>query len=257
LTLHGIAGKEGVNLPQDIYSIKRGKRLMMSLGDLCSAVALAIKVNPEKGTAAGWFTRQDQTFSLDAGKGEVVIKGRTTAIDPKDIELSANDILVSSDLLEKWFGLDFTYDFKNLALIIKSAQPLPAEAAYLRSQKSKSQGYGEGPAKLPFREQPYGLVSEPYIDTNIGGQWAHSPGGPAQKSGNWSTIMSGDLLGFNAQGFASGGMQKPYLSSLRGSMGKQNADGGLLGPLHATSYAFGDINTVSSSLIGGGGQEQG
>src|ERR1019366_7530388 len=41
------------------------------------------------------------------------------------------------------------------------------------------------------------------------------------------------------------------------SMGKQNADGGLLGPLHATSYAFGDINTVSSSLIGGGGQEQG
>src|ERR1019366_1413083 len=74
LTLHGIAGKEGLNLPQDIYSIKRGKRLMISLGDLCSAVALASKVNPEKGTAAGWFTRQDQTFSLDAGKGEVVIK---------------------------------------------------------------------------------------------------------------------------------------------------------------------------------------
>ena len=42
LLLHGIAGKEGVNLPEDIYTIKRGKRLMISLGDFSTAVSFAI-----------------------------------------------------------------------------------------------------------------------------------------------------------------------------------------------------------------------
>ncbi len=54
--------------------------------------------------------------------------------------------------------------------------------------------------------------------------------------------MSGDLLGFNAQAYASGGLEKPYFQSLRGSLGKQDPNGDLLGPMHATSYSFGDVD---------------
>lgn len=257
LLLHAVIADGNIGLPQDIYSVMQAPRLMISLGDFVNALGFSIKVNPEKGIAEGWFIKADHTFILDANKREATVRGKAMVIDTADIDTSGSDILISSDLLESWFGLDFRYDFAGLTLVISSKEKLPAAEAYLRSQKGKRQIFGDGPVKLPYQEQPYALITQPYIDTNVGGILTHSRGGPSQKSGSWSSIFTGDLLGFNGQGFASGGLQKPYFDSFRGSLGKIDFGANLLGPLHATSYTFGDINTVSSSLIGGGALEEG
>lgn len=257
LILHGVVGKNRIGLKQDIYSIKRGNRLMISLGDFCTAADLPIAVRPKQGMAEGWFIREDQTFRLDLKKGEAVIAGQTVKVDPKDIEEDGYDILVSAEQLEKWFGLQFNYNFADLALLITSNQPLPAEDAYRRSKLHGQRKYTDSEVKQPFQETPYALLSQPYFDTNLSGSWARRPGSPPTRSGAWSTIASQDIAGFNAQAFAGGDGQKPYLDNLRVALGRQDADGNLLGKLHATSYQFGDISTVSQPLIGGGALEQG
>jgi len=104
-----MVGKDYISLKQDIYTVKRDNRLMISFSDFCMATDLAISVNSTQGTAGGWFIREDQTFSLDAQKREVTIMGKTTQIDPKDISIDGNEILVSSTELEKWFSFSFDY----------------------------------------------------------------------------------------------------------------------------------------------------
>ncbi|MFH1157700.1 MAG: hypothetical protein V1721_02265 [Pseudomonadota bacterium] len=261
LIFHASAGGQRIYLKQDIYAVKRGDRLMVSLGDFCSTAGLSISVHPAAGTAEGWFIRENQRFSLDAKKGEAVLVGLTEKINPDDIDAGPDDILVSTALLEKWFGLDFGYNFADLMLHIAARQPLPVEEAYLRRQKRAPRSYAENDAvTLPFQETPYTLAALPYIDTNISGSWSKSPGSPASRSTSWSTIYTGDLAGFSTQAFTTGMANPPNidaLTSLRVSMGRDDPGGGLLGPLHATSYRFGDVDTVPLGMIGGGGQEEG
>ena len=69
--------------------------------------------------------------------------------------------------------------------------------------------------------------------------------------------MSGDIAGLNAQTYLSGTSDKPYLDTVRITLGKQDPNANLLGALHATSYQIGDVTTDSQTLIGGGTQEQG
>ncbi len=257
LIMHGIVGKDRVNLKQDIYAIKRNHRLMISLGDFCSASDLAIKVNAAKGTADGWFFKEPQTFHLDVTRHEAVISGQAIAIAPSDIEADGKDILVSADVMEKWFNISFDYNFADLALFVTGAQPFPAEDAYRRSQLLSSKGYGDEPAKLPRQETAYGMATLPYVDATLNTTYERPVQGQSTRSGSWGIITASDLAGFNLQTFSSGTLTNPYLTDFRMTMGKQDIDGNLLGPLHATAYQFGDVNTVPLPLITTNTQEQG
>ncbi len=257
LLFHIILGKNQVSTTQDVYSIKQNHRLLLSLSDFASATGLAITAKPSEGTAKGWFIRQTNTFVLDARKNRVVIAGETAKVDPLDIKVDENDILVSSTLLEKWFGIDFSYDFANLSIDVKTTKPFPVEEAYLRGRKKRSQSYGDTAATLPYQEQPYALLSLPYIDTNINTRWLHTPGNAPLKTTTWSTILEGDVAGLSGQAFLGGTEQQPYLDNARFTFGKQDPEASLLGPLHATAYSFGDVNTLTQPIIGSGGQEQG
>ncbi len=258
LLMHAVADKGLISFNQDIYSVKRKDKLLVSLGDFCTALDLAITVHRAKGTASGWFIKQDQTFQLNAKKRQVTIMGKTSTFDAADIDTSDGDLLVSTHLLSQWFGISFDYDFANLNLLLSSKQPLPAVAAYERSQLQNSHGYGESAPKLPRIKVPYKMLSEPYADITTNSMWSHTPGSLPIRSNTWSAITNNDLAGFNLKTFMSGTFsRKPYLHSLHLTLGKENPDATLLGPLHATSYSIGDISPVAPPLIGGGGQEQG
>ncbi len=70
--------------------------------------------------------------------------------------------------------------------------------------------------------------------------------------------MSGDLLGFNMQSFSTGGPQEALLPKVCAARSASRTPTATCSaPLHATSYAFGDVDAVSSTLIGGGALEQG
>ncbi len=260
LLMHAVTDKGRATFTQDIYTVKRKDRLLVSLGDFCSTFDLAITVHRSKGTASGWFIRQNQTFQLDAKKRQVTIMGKTTTFDAADVDTSDGDLLVSTRLLSKWFGLSFDYDFANLNLIVNSQEPLPAVAAYERSLKQNARSFGGGTPKLPRMQVPYQMLTEPYIDVTTTSLWSHYPGTPPTRSDSWAAITNNDFAGFNLETFSSGTLdrsKKPYLQSLRMTLGKQDPDANLLGPLHATSYKMGDISPVSPPLIGGGGQEEG
>jgi hypothetical protein len=258
LIMRAAAAGGKLALKQDIYAIKRGNRLMISLADFFLAVDFAISVNPESGTADGWFIREDQKFHLDAKKREAVIMGETQSFNAADIEVEGDNLLASSSLLEKWFRFTFDYNFASLTLALTTTQPLPLEEAFNRGKRRGNRNYSDNVARLPEQKVPYAMLSAPYVDVTTTSLWQRSPGARPARSNTFSAIANNDVAGFNLQSFISGNVdQEPYINSMRLTMGRQDPDGNLLGPLHATAYNFGDIAPVSVPLLGGSGIEQG
>ena len=170
LLLHPLIGKDGISNSQDILSIKKGRDLMMSLGDFCTVTGFAIKTKAADGTASGWYYTNDRTFNLDVKANKVTLDGKAQDIPAGGAIVSGADIMVRSDLLEKWFGVNFTYAFADLSVginTVKAKQLLPMDAAYQRGLQGGAQTQNDGVPRLPFLDQSYGLLSRPYIDTNL------------------------------------------------------------------------------------------
>ncbi|MDB5491544.1 MAG: hypothetical protein JWO78_1393 [Micavibrio sp.] len=257
LLLHAQIGKSFVNGRQDIYTIKDKSRLMISLADFALALDLPIKVNPKAGTATGWFVRETQTFSFDLNKREVAIAAKTTRVRADEARQEGGDLLVSAEALEKWLNLSFEYDLAALNLNIITAEPYPIELAYLRTQKPPRRGAGDSGAKLPKLPPEYGYASIPYVDTELSLNMYQSPGSRRTHDETWSTIITGDYAGFNTSAYLGGTDIKPFLNTARITMGKDDPYSNLLGPLNATAYRFGDVTSVSGSMIGNSSQERG
>ena len=257
LLLHAVISKNNVNGKQDIFAVKEKHHLMISLGDFALAMDTPIKVNVKDGTASGWFVRETQTFSFDLNKSEVIVSGKVRRIGQDDARQDGNDILVSAEALEKWLGLSFDYDLASLNLLVYTPEPYPIELAYLRTQRTGARSYGNLGAQLPPLEPEYGYLSIPYMDTELNMNVFQSPGSRRTHSESWSTIFTGDYAGFNTNAYVGGTSVEPYLDTARITMGKEDPNGGLLGPLKATNYKFGDVSAVSGSMIGSSAQERG
>src|SRR5262249_54909500 len=157
------------------------------------------------------------------------IMGKKTPLDPTDVDASDPDqLLVSSELIEKWFGLSFDYNFATQSLAMTTTQPLPAEEAYNRKIKGNAGVYGETGAKLPRQEVAYHLLSEPYVDINTNSTWSHAPGLAPTSTDTWTGITQSDVAGFSLQTFTSGNLptltsrtvnQQSYFTSVRATMG--------------------------------------
>lgn len=258
LIMQGFAGQKKLVLANEVYAVRQNDRLMMSLGEFTSAADFPIAVSAATGTASGWFMRQDRSFYLDVNKNEVTIRGETQSIDPQDISIDGEDILVSSMLLEKWFDVAIDMDFSSLAFYVTGPQPLPVEE---REQRKNRQGYSgsyaASTATLPLRETNYGLASNPYLDMALNSSMRRdSVDGGVDQRVAWSVIGAGDLLKFSSKTYV-GGDQDHALSTLRQTFSREDPDRGIGGPLRAAALEVGDVYTLSMPLLGGGFQEQG
>ncbi len=262
LMMRGTVGEQALQLGQEIIVVKKNDRLLVSLADVVAALEFPVTVSPADGTAAGWFVREDQPFKLDTKKSEVTIAGETSRIAPEDISASAEDILVSTALVEKWAGLIIGLDLQGLALAFKGERPLPIEEKERRKKLPKYAASSTDVAQLPLKEEPYHIFSKPYLDVNIGAGASRLDGNsPMRSTSAWSAIGAGDMLGFSSRIFASGnwdsdGTGEP-LNALRLTFGREDPDGHVLGLPGVRSVEFGDVDAVNLPLLGGGVQEQG
>lgn len=262
LILRSIAGKDKLVLAQEIDAVKQGGQLLVSLGDFCTALEFPVTVDPAQGTASGWFIRENRTFQLDAAKYAAVVEGAPAAIAPADILVTAEDILISSALLEKWFGVDIAIDLQGLSLHFIASAPLPIELKEKRKKLPRYAADSTEIARLPLKEQPYSVFSAPYLDITAGISSSRPDGNsPTSRAATWSALGSGDMMGLNTRVFANGNWKSQgngdALSALRLTFGKEDPDGGVFGLPQARYVEFGDVNTVNLSLTGGTVQEQG
>lgn len=216
-------------------------QVFLPLGEFARLLTLAIRTQPEQGTASGFVLQEERIFYLDAVKAIVTLGDRKEAIDPALIKVYPDDIYVASQLLARWLPVDLQVDFAGLALEVRPREPLPLQRR-LERERGGSQAkspYLQADPGYPRLDSPYRPWEMPAIDLTLATDLQRG-NGPAQGSSRYTAFLTGDLLGMESATFLTGTDQKPA-PDLRVTLGRNDPEAGLLGPLHARAFAFGSV----------------
>jgi len=246
-----------------VGAYQAGSHVLLPLGELARLLTLAIRTDPARGQASGFVLDEQRTFHLDAAQAMVTLDGRQRWFAPELVQLRADDIYVASELLARWLPVDLHVDFSAQALNVRAREPLPLQRRLERERRGERAALAgrEGDPGYPRVEVPYRLWDVPVVDLTLGADALHR-NGSARTNGHFAAFMAGDLLGLRSTAYLAGTTERPSVpgaaSNFRITLGRDDPDAGLLGPLHARSFALGSVtlpalsNVARTSPLGNG-----
>lgn len=231
--------------------LQKGDEVYLPIGELSRTLTISIRSDPEKGTASGWVLDESREFMLDTKRGVVSLDGVEKAVAARDIIVEQDDIYVAERVLSQWLPLDLDTDMPTMTVMVKPRERLPLQDRLERQKKGKPRvpvrGAYERPG-FPAYEEPYRLVRAPTIDQTLGVN-TRRIGEERTTNVAYSAYATGDLLGLETSLFYGRTNQDGNNDELRVTMGRNDPDAGLLGPLHARSALVGSVSLPSISNV--------
>ncbi len=235
-----------------------GRDVFLPLGEMARLLTLAIRVTPGEGRAGGYILSEDRAFSLDVPGRVLEIAGKREELDRSQFKLHPDEIYVASKLLARWLPVDLDLDMPSLALKVRPREQLPLQARLARRERGSLPGTPGGYQEpgYPRLATPYRIADVPFIDQTLGLSTSKTRGS-RQAEANYTAYLTTDLLGMEAALYASRNPHDPA-RGLRLTLGRNDPDAGLLGPLHARTALFGSVplpgvpNISASSPTGNG-----
>ncbi len=239
----------GFSFDQDIYAVKSGNDVYLSLFDFINVLEFPIDYNRESRTGYGWFLREDWTIDLNLAAGAVRSRGTTYTLTDQDVVEQDGDFFVSSDALEKWFGLVMEVNPEQQIVDIESPFPFPAVAKAERDSRFRGRNDRVRlAAQLPRLEQPKSNFDINTADVSLGGRVQKDRYGRTITNETANIALQGEILKHNAYIFTNIN-DRDGIRNIRGKLFKRSEDADLLGPLNARAYEIGDINEVRIPLV--------
>ncbi|MDX9862167.1 MAG: hypothetical protein RBS99_14755, partial [Rhodospirillales bacterium] len=236
-------------LSEAFSGLLRGASLLLPLGDLARALEFPITEDPRAGRAGGWFLRENRLFSLDVGRGEVILEGRPIDIDRRLIIVDATGIFVDIRELARWFPVDFSFDTASLTVFIMSREPLPVEERLARGLYRQRAFAGRAERKEYERvDIPAAIAGPPVVDVSAELTRRHDPQNGNSTALRYSGLMTGELLYANSEIYAAGS-DEDRISDMRVRLERKDPDGQALGALGVREASVGDVFTPEVPLV--------
>jgi hypothetical protein len=244
-------------LSDAVPAFVKGKEVLLPIGELAHLLTLALTVDTEQGTASGYILEEARTFHLDVAAGTVTLAGRALPLDPALIEIQSDDIYAASRMIAQWFPVDLEVDLALLRLLVRAREPLPLQQRSERQQNNTRLATGASAEDrgYPRKSVPYRMLGTPAIDQTIGMEVRRGHGTSSSDS-FFSSFMAGDLFGMESTAFLSGRQHGDFQRRI--TLGRNDPDAELLGPLQASSFAFGSVplptvrNIARTAAVGSG-----
>ena len=245
-------------LTSELEAWQVNETLLVPLGKFAQLLRFPIKVDTGAGTATGWFINPDNKFSLSYPFKSATVAGKEVTVPNTLIEAHLDDIYVNIETLQAWFPVKLTLNYNELRLYLKTLKELPFEAESKRQaqweslQKNQAQQPGLDYNPKDLIKLPYRMYSAPVVQVSQGVNLLHTPGGNTTTTSD-GAVAQMDLLGMSARfsgNFQTSTSDTEQLTGVTAHLSKEDYDGQLLGPLHATRYEMGDISSVSFPLAG-------
>jgi hypothetical protein len=221
---------------------------LVPLGEFCRLLDLAIQSDPQRGRAEGFFLRETRRFILDVQAGTLSLDGRVQSFDRTRVELHQDDIYVDAELLAQWLPLGIRVDRRSATITVLPREPLPIQERWQRELRLGRFRPSEGPRQFPISPDPYRLAEVPMVDETLRLTAQNAPGLERRLRGQSTTFATGDLLAMSASLYAlvDAGAGR---SDFRMTLGRRDPQAGLLGPLRATEFTFGDVLDPGMNLL--------
>lgn len=230
------------------YATPQG--VCVDFADTLIALDVPIRLDKQSRRATGWAFEERHTVVIDRVAGSEQITNIMGKVAPHDVYDTPEGWCVDTKALSRWLGATFVADTGNAVLTVKSDHKLPPEAAAERRARAaiaRPQGNFDL-ASLPQSRISFRGIKPPAVDVvaSIGGLRDRRSG--QRIDAQYEVYAAGEVgpVAYNARLSSDrGGLP----ASLRVQAYRTDPKGGLLGPLHATTVAVGDVQGLSTPLV--------
>ncbi|WP_116091291.1 hypothetical protein [Sphingomonas crusticola] len=226
------------------YATDQG--VYLPLGELSRILEMDIRIDGTRAT--GTIGAARAPLLLDIAALQLSVGGRTIPVTRNQALVAGGDIYLRQDLLQAVLPIRLELDTSSLAATLTPRERLPfqdsEERRARRAQLSENKGEGGTTADVLNISTPYRAFTAPSIDINADGGFGNSD---TPRTTHYDLRAAGDLLWSNYQLYV-GSNQNGKPTSVRATLERDDPDGHLLGPLHATRVAVGDIYTPALSI---------
>ena len=220
------------------------------LGDFLTTLDVPMKIDFPAKQASGWAFKESNRISIDYAAGTAAYGATSERLAPGVIRETPEGWCVQTSALARWFGIGVKPVTAGSVLVLESDAKLPVELAIERQKRAQSIRPARFDlASLPQVRLPYRMWRAPALDfvVNAGVTYRAKDGVRVDRSS--SVYAAGEIahLSYDAQVTTT---QKGIPSTIRLHAYRSDPDGGLLGPLKATHFGFGDVQGFDSRLTG-------
>ncbi len=233
----------GFILSENLVGFLHREGVLLPLGELAFLLEWGLNVDPQNGSASGWFQNENRSFYLDLNSGTVTVEGKRSPLNTRLVVRRPQDLYIHTSLLSSWFPLDFESNLSGLEIDIRAREPLPLENRLAKQGWLKEKPAEPGP--FPRVPTPYKLLDWPAMDLSYDFNYKSESD---QAQSLYSALLTGDFLYMNSEVFLAGD-ERDALSDVRLKLGRKDAEAGLLGPLAAREFALGDLFNPQLPLI--------
>ena len=221
-------------------------------GDFLTTLDVPMKIDLQARKASGWAFKEENRVDIDQSAGLARFgKDQQERIAAGTIRETPEGWCVDSAALTRWFGITVTPSTSGSLLMLESEAKLPVELAREREQRAARLHKAALPLEgLPRVKLPYRMWRAPALDFIVSAGVAYRASNGMQVDRQASVVAAGEIaqLSYDAM-LSSDSKGRP--KSLRMRAYRSDPEGGLLGPFNATHFAIGDVEGLSSRLVGG------
>ena len=221
-------------------------------GDFLTTLDVPMKIDLQARRASGWAFKEENRVDIDQSAGLARFgKDQQERIAAGTIRETPEGWCVDSAALTRWFGITVTPSTSGSLLMLESEAKLPVELAREREQRAARLHKAALPLEgLPRVKLPYRMWRAPALDFIVSAGVAYRASNGMQVDRQASIVAAGEIaqLSYDAM-LSSDSKGRP--KSLRMRAYRSDPEGGLLGPFNATHFAIGDVEGLSSRLVGG------
>lgn len=222
-------------------------QILLSLLDFTGSLDFPIDVDPEQGTAQGWYIRETKPFTMDIKTGAVQTENGTFTISDR-VKQEDGDIFVPVQELEQWFGFGLKVDVGSQDVFLTSADPLPVQEKLARGKRQFRNNRVE-PPQLPLLVQEPKAFDVPFVDVSTTSSYS-KPGdsGAKPRSRHNASVRTRGDMAFGTMTTQSQFDHEDRLTNARITYKRESLEPDLLGPLRAHRVELGDVTTTSQAL---------
>ncbi|MBI1402878.1 MAG: hypothetical protein GC147_06670 [Porphyrobacter sp.] len=237
---------KGIDASDTVVAYGTRDAVYLPLGELARILDLAIRVSDDGHYANGWFLDESRTLTVNLREGRLVTAGGERPLAPGEAQAFDGEMYLRREVFEEIFPLEVKANLRAQALYLATREPFPFEERMRREAERLRLGARDArpdQERWPRQDTPWLAASAPLADVELRAV-SDSPLG-ARLEGDLR--LGADLAFMTAQTYFSATTRDGLVASLI-QMGRRNAEAGLLGPLDATDFQFGDVATASMPL---------
>jgi len=220
------------------------------LGDFLTALDVPMRIDLTAKKASGWAFKESNRIAIDYAAMTVGYGGKSEPIAPGTIRETPDGWCIQTAALSRWFGIGVKPVTAGSVLVLQSEAKLPVELAVERQRRAAQIHPASFDLKsLPQVRIPYRMWRTPALDFVVSAGVTYRAADGVRVDRQSSIYAAGELahLSYDAQ-ITTNAKGIPRTVRLRAF--RSDPDGGLLGPLKATHFGFGDVEGFDSGLTG-------